>query len=321
MVSGLRCVRRDCQGPLKLLASEENSAADVLTGEARCTACSTSYPIRDGVLVLKMDEAARTVDGWEESLGLTSPSAAYRQRYLDAHYRDQLDDVSPTLKEWSTWEQAHGLRAVVKRLLAQLKPHRALEIGCGVGGTTAVLGDLADIAIGVDLSFELALTARRILLGVPTPMTGYDVVDVGARTIWRPLPAPRADRPIEVLVADATSLPFGPDFDLVICLNVLDASSHPRRLLAEISRVLQPGGVLVLASPFHWREEHTAPTEMIGAEAGSSPGEAVVEELHKTRLVVEQVVESVPWMLRDHTNCVRVFATTVIVARSRDELR
>jgi SAM-dependent methyltransferase len=47
-------------------------------------------------------------------------------------------------------------------------------------------------------------------------------------------------------------------FDAAICTEVLEHCVHPDRLLAEIHRVLKPGGRLCLTVPFMWGE-HEAP--------------------------------------------------------------
>ena len=47
-------------------------------------------------------------------------------------------------------------------------------------------------------------------------------------------------------------------YQLVICSQVLEHSFNPEQLLAEIFRVLQPGGYLLLTIPFFW-PEHEQP--------------------------------------------------------------
>lgn len=51
-------------------------------------------------------------------------------------------------------------------------------------------------------------------------------------------------------VSDATSIPVeGGSFDAVICTEVLEHAPEPIRVVKEISRVLRPGGKLVLTAP------------------------------------------------------------------------
>jgi len=51
--------------------------------------------------------------------------------------------------------------------------------------------------------------------------------------------------------ADGALLPFRDDtFDTVLLLEVLEHVAHPAQVLAEIHRVLKPGGVLLMSMPF-----------------------------------------------------------------------
>lgn len=58
---------------------------------------------------------------------------------------------------------------------------------------------------------------------------------------------------------DGRRLPFGDrSFDGVLCSQVLEHVFTPAEFLQEIHRVLRPGGVLLLATPFAW-DEHEQP--------------------------------------------------------------
>jgi SAM-dependent methyltransferase len=55
---------------------------------------------------------------------------------------------------------------------------------------------------------------------------------------------------IPVFQSDAESLPLKDGFfDVAICLQVLEHTPFPERIVAEIARVLRPGGYLFLAAP------------------------------------------------------------------------
>lgn len=65
----------------------------------------------------------------------------------------------------------------------------------------------------------------------------------------------KADKDPHVL-ADAGDLPFdGASFDTVICLEVLEYVLDPSRAVAEMARVLKPGGALILSTPFLHRAD------------------------------------------------------------------
>lgn len=59
-----------------------------------------------------------------------------------------------------------------------------------------------------------------------------------------------ADARMDIL-ADGQALPFEDEaFDAVLCTEVMEHVPEPQRLLAEIRRVLRPGGVAVMTTPF-----------------------------------------------------------------------
>jgi SAM-dependent methyltransferase len=87
-----------------------------------------------------------------------------------------------------------------------------------------------------------------------------DVLDVGGRIQpYRPLLEGRVRRYIAVdlrrtslvdIVARGEQMPLaGARFDLVICTQVLEYVPEPGAVVAEIYRVLKPGGCLVLSAP------------------------------------------------------------------------
>jgi 2-polyprenyl-3-methyl-5-hydroxy-6-metoxy-1,4-benzoquinol methylase len=54
----------------------------------------------------------------------------------------------------------------------------------------------------------------------------------------------------ERVVGSVTELPFPDDtFEVVICTEVIEHTPEPRRAVAELARVLEPGGTLVLSTP------------------------------------------------------------------------
>jgi SAM-dependent methyltransferase len=119
--------------------------------------------------------------------------------------------------------------------------------------------------------------ARRGLLtglGEFLPQLRGEVLDVGCgRKPYRHLVAASRyvgvdiDSPVTRalgaadLFYDGSRLPF-PDasFDAVLCSQVLEHVFTPEAFLAEIHRVLRPGGVLLLATPFAW-DEHEQPQD------------------------------------------------------------
>lgn len=54
---------------------------------------------------------------------------------------------------------------------------------------------------------------------------------------------------IKTVVADATALPFGTEFDLVIANQMIEHVPEYKKLILELHRVLKRGGYLYLATP------------------------------------------------------------------------
>ncbi|MBI3824839.1 MAG: methyltransferase domain-containing protein [Candidatus Rokubacteria bacterium] len=104
-------------------------------------------------------------------------------------------------------------------LLAARPEHRVLEVGCGAGHLLARLP--AGRRCGLDLSDVLLHKAAR-----------------------------RAGRLASLVQGDAQSLPFRAGaWDRVYCSEVLEHLADPPAALAEIARVVRPGGVAVVSVP------------------------------------------------------------------------
>jgi len=110
-------------------------------------------------------------------------------------------------------------KALVTRLAAPCPGEAALDVGTGTGHYAAFLAELGLRVTGVDPSREMLAVGRE--RGTP--------VD------WRQ--------------ADAIALPF-PDasFDLVLSVTMLEFVADPAAALAEMFRVVRPGGRLVVAT-------------------------------------------------------------------------
>ena len=125
----------------------------------------------------------------------------------------------------------HSAEAELTARLGAAPPHglRVLDVGCGAGDS-------------IDLFRRLDPEVR---------WSGVDIersAEVEMRT--------RGDADFHTF--DGERLPFGDaEFDLVWCKQVLEHVENPRALLAEVVRVLRPGGVLIGSTsqlePFHSR--------------------------------------------------------------------
>ncbi|MBI4230885.1 MAG: class I SAM-dependent methyltransferase [Planctomycetes bacterium] len=172
---------------------------------------------------------------------------------------------------------------------------RALEVGCHVGGFVHDLARRSSFVYGVDLCFRTALVARQIAKGVPCPKGTYSAYEVSDVSVERPF---RADtrRNADFLVASGARLPFGDGFfSTVACFHVSEVADDGLALLDDMARVLQPGGLQVLASIDGFRDF----ARMQGGNgAGPSPHGALKDRLQRTCRLLEEK-DNIPWIRRN----------------------
>ncbi|MEE8386086.1 MAG: class I SAM-dependent methyltransferase [Dehalococcoidia bacterium] len=112
-----------------------------------------------------------------------------------------------------------------------LKPgDRLLDVGCGIGRHIVATSLVAALHIGVDSARE----------------------DLHKAAAWIHLLRTEEDvqGSVYFLQGDAAHLPLAEgSFDRVICTEVLEHVANDRAVLAELARVLRPGGVLAISVP------------------------------------------------------------------------
>jgi hypothetical protein len=159
------------------------------------------------------------VSGWP-------PAPAPGSKNLMAGLRDRV--VVPKgplgwLMAWSMPLMHKVFYGPVAEVLDVQPDDRVLEVACGGGWFLHGFTSEAASVAGLDLSaVQIHLAERRL----------RDRLDAGSA---------------ELAVGDATNLPWEPDsFTAVTCMGSLEWFDDPGAALAEMHRVLQPGGRLVL---------------------------------------------------------------------------
>jgi SAM-dependent methyltransferase len=116
---------------------------------------------------------------------------------------------------------------------------RVLDLGCGRGRHLHALywNEIPLEVVGVDLSHG----------EVKAALDGF---------FQLPPPDPHSPLRSAVLSAgDAARLPFADNsFDRVLCSEVLEHVPDPDAVLAEIARILKPGGIFAASVPRYWPE-------------------------------------------------------------------
>jgi ubiquinone/menaquinone biosynthesis C-methylase UbiE len=114
--------------------------------------------------------------------------------------------------------RAAETEARLARLLVVTGDERALDVGTGAGAIAIGLAPLVREAIGIDVVPELLAEANK-----------------------------RAPENVRFLEGDALELKFPSDsFDIVSTARTLHHIERPERVLSEMSRVLKPGGTMLV---------------------------------------------------------------------------
>lgn len=90
------------------------------------------------------------------------------------------------------------------------------------------------------------------------------------------------------IAAGGEQLPFeDSSFDVVLCDNVVDHAEGPRRIVAEIARVLKPGGLLYFTVNVHHSIYHMASSLHAGWQALGIPYEITPFADHTVHLTLD----------------------------------
>jgi len=208
------------------------------------------------------------------------PEAMYENddavaQYCDAHFGPEKFGVGNY--------PAELVRIAVDAMGARPK-HRALDLGCAVGRASFELAKHFDFVSGIDFSARFIRIAYQLqekgVIHYQLPEEGeivsfhekrlgdFDLAGTGAR--------------IEFFQGDAHNLkPQFTGYDLVLAANLLDRLYDPARFLATIHKRLNPGGLLLIASPYTWLEEFTKKENWIGGLRRAGEPFTTLEGLHE----------------------------------------
>ena len=134
------------------------------------------------------------------------------RRWFDRRARSYESGVT---SRWRDPVQRESLGAL--RLGAQ---DRLLDVGCGTGAASRSAASVAASVVGIDLSPEMIRQAQELADGLAN---------------------------VHFEIADSEHLPFDDEtFTAVLCSNSLHHYPDPDRAVREMTRVLAPGGRLVI---------------------------------------------------------------------------
>jgi SAM-dependent methyltransferase len=136
-------------------------------------------------------------------------------------------DVFGARAAFYTTSEAHTDEAVLSRVVELARPlpaDLALDVGTGTGHTALALATRVAHVTGTDVTPEMLAEARALAMSR------------GA-----------AAANVEFVLADVEALPYADgSFDIVTCRRALHHFLRPEAALAEMRRVMRPGGRLVI---------------------------------------------------------------------------
>jgi len=126
----------------------------------------------------------------------------------------------PGISRENYWFQRHLI--AYERAMTTAGGGRVIDVGCGEGYGPAMLADVADEVLGVDIAPEVVEHASATY---PAANLSFRVMDVGA-----------------LQIEDCS-------FDLAVSFQVVEHLVDVSGYFDELSRVLRPGGVAMITTP------------------------------------------------------------------------
>lgn len=223
-------------------------------------------------------------------------SDKFLSEYAEFHYGDRYFGV-PNF--------SRALVELAIQALADKPKHRALDLGCAVGRASFELARAFDEVEGIDFS------ARFIGLGAEFAQRGvlrYTLVDEGELVSYRErrladlgLEATR-DK-VSFFQGDACNLkPRFTGYDLILAANLIDRLYSPAKFLDSVHERLNPGGLLLIASPYTWLAEHTPREEWIGGYKKDGENVTTLDGLRQhlgQHFILVQGPLEVPFVIRE----------------------
>jgi putative 4-mercaptohistidine N1-methyltranferase len=224
------------------------------------------------------------------------------QEYLLFHY-GRAEDVMP----WSCGPRDgldYPVRCVTECVdVTRLSPaSRALDIGCAVGRSSFELARHCGEVIGIDYSERFIAAAQKI---AANGSIDYQWVEEGLilRDGRAEVPPGVDASRVQFQHGDAHVLPgdLG-QFDVALAANLVDRLAKPRVFLLQLSRLVKPGGQLILTSPYTWMLDYTPIEEWLGGFMDDGKERRTLEGL---RSVLEsdfalERVRDLPFLIREH---------------------
>lgn len=233
--------------------------------------------------------------------------------------RDRLALSTYAASHWGDHHDAHQLArertagAVADAAIELLGKARGplADLGCGPGRAAFELARSTKRPVAaIDLNFDFARMVAEIRA---TGEARYARRRLGLVYDSRRIVAGEyRDAEVTAWCADATVLPFADaSFAGGLSLNLLDSVSNPLAHLQEAARVIEPGGKLVLASPYEWTSQATPIEQWIAGHSQRGPaGGASDVTMRQIFAPGAEFGQQIGWMIDGERDDVRWYLST-----------
>jgi putative 4-mercaptohistidine N1-methyltranferase len=179
---------------------------------------------------------------------------------------------------------------------------RALDLGCAVGRASFEFARRCAEVIGIDYSERFIKVADHLKANGSFLFSCVEQGDL-SRPCHAAVP-PEIDRR-RVAFERGDALTLRPDlgsFDVVLMANLIDRLSDPRQCLKRAPALLNPGGQLIITSPYTWLEEYTPRANWLGGFAPSGQHVNTLDTLKDILFPDFQFSfsQDMPFLIREH---------------------
>jgi len=226
-------------------------------------------------------------------------------QYLLLHYGTH-DETSEFLPEYAMnfpKRCVDQLQTILHKY--QVKPFRALDLGCAVGGASFELARIFNEVTGIDISESFIQTANIL-----KTRKKIDYLRKDEGKLFSSLVA-SVDHAIDTArvtfqVGDACSLPADiGNFDVALLANILCRLPSPSSCLMRMSGplgLIKKGGLLFITTPYSWLSVYTPPGAWLGGKKINNTSFSSYAGLRQIlennfELVLE---ENMPLIIREH---------------------
>ncbi len=216
--------------------------------------------------------------------------------YLDAHYGNGYLDIAPF---------AVAIINYTSKFITSNKQQKALDVGCSVGRSSFELGRYFDEVIGIDFSSHFIRHAHQlkalqtVQYQVLTEGNIYESKSVHLKDIQ----LEGKEKNVQFYQADACNLPDKlQGYDFVLAANLLDRLYDPLAFLSQLKNRMNEGAILVITSPFTWKEEFTERDKWLGGDMSADTpnySSQVIKNLLATDFEFLEETQNIPFILQE----------------------